>query len=75
MHYIKEIFTVAPVIKIRHCIRRLMVLKEVYDPNIFTYIMATVGYSLFGSCTQCVTFKVQHFKIGNPLIQVAIVSL
>ena len=42
MHYIKEIFMVVPVIKIRHCIWRLMVLKEVYDPNIFTYIMAIV---------------------------------
>ena len=63
MHYVKEIFTVVPVIKIRHCIQQLMVLKEVYDPNILTYIMATVGYSLFSSCTQCVMFKVQLFRL------------
>ena len=41
-----------------------MVLEEVYNPNIFTYIMATVGYSLFGSYTQCVTFKVQLFTLA-----------
>ena len=41
-----------------------MVLKEVYDPNIFTYIMATIGYSLFGSRIQCVTFKVQLFRLA-----------
>ena len=42
-----------------------MVLKETCDTNIFTYIMATVGYSLFSSCN----IQSSTFQIGNPLIQ------
>ena len=39
MYYIKEIFMVVPVVKLRHCIQWLMVLKEVYDPDIYLHIL------------------------------------
>ena len=45
-----------------------MVLKEVQDSRSFTMnITVAIGYSLFGSCIQCVKFKVQSstFQIGN----------
>ena len=45
VHYIKGIFTVVPVIKIE-ALYLLMVLKEVYDPSIFTYITAIVDLAL-----------------------------
>ena len=47
-----------------------MVLKEVYDPNIFTYIMAIVDLALVHNVQR----SKFNFCIGNPLIQVAIVS-
>ena len=65
MHYIKEIFMVVPVIKFRHCIRRLMVLKEVYDPNIFTYITAIVDPALVHS-VKCSKFNFLHWQSIDP---------
>ena len=36
--YIKEVFTVVPVVKFKHCIQRVMVLKELAIP-IYLHIL------------------------------------